>query len=73
MNGKKQDIDSDYGILSMDDSSKSFSNATATVKQCDNWVAPKLKSLPIAQQNSGHFRIMVCGDSGKIKKKKSVF
>lgn len=62
---KKQEIiDSDYGILSMDESTKIYSNATAPSKQCDNWVAPKLKSLP-QQPSSSHFRIMVCGDSGK--------
>ncbi|KAG2211813.1 hypothetical protein INT47_004499 [Mucor saturninus] len=64
MNEKKQDIDSDYGILSMDEGSKLFNSATTVNKQCDNWVAPKLKSLPITQQSSSHFKIMVCGDSG---------
>lgn len=70
---KRQDVDNDYGVLSMDENSKIYQkkvniNATPSVKlQCDNWVAPKLKSLLLQQQSPSHFRIMVCGDSGKFK------
>lgn len=71
---EKIGIESDFGILSMEESSRlyqsgsirsSSSSSNSRRKQCDrsdSWVVPKVKTL--SQQKSSQFRMIVCGDSG---------